>query len=148
MTARERIAQSDAAAAQGLRTLGEISTLLLLAAALSVASALGAAIWQRRLRLAALKLQGYDAGQLWRAVLIESTVTIGAGVLVGALVGILGHALAGRFLALTTGFPAPFAVGPAQVLLTIALFTLTALAVIALPGMAAARVSPRAVLAE
>jgi putative ABC transport system permease protein len=148
MTAQERIAQSDASAGQGLRTLREISTLLLLAAALSVASALSAAIWQRRLRLAALKMQGYDTRQLWRAVLIESGVTITAGVLVGALVGIVGHALAGRFLAITTGFPAPFAVGPAQVLLTIALFTLTALAVIALPGMAAARISPRAALAE
>jgi putative ABC transport system permease protein len=147
-TAAQRIAQSETSAGQGLRTLGEISTLLLLAAALSVASALSAAIWQRRLRLASLKMQGYDSGQLWRAVLTESAVTIGAGVLVGTAVGVIGHALAGRFLALTTGFPAPFALGPAQVLLTIALFTLTALAVVALPGMAAARVSPRAVLQE
>jgi putative ABC transport system permease protein len=147
-TASERVAESAASARQGLRTLEEISTLLLVAAALSVATALSAAIWQRRMRLAALKIQGYDAGQLWRAVLLESGVTIGVGVLVGALVGVAGHALASRFLALTTGFPAPFAAGPAQVVLTIALFAAIALAVIALPGMAAARVSPRAVLQE
>lgn len=147
-TAGERAAQSASSARQGLRTLQEISTLLLVAAALSVASALSAAIWQRRRRLAALKLQGYDPGQLWRAVLLESGVTIGVGALVGGLMGIAGHALAGRFLALTTGFPAPFAVGPAQVVLTIALFSAIALAVVALPGMAAARVSPRAVLQE
>lgn len=147
-TASERAAQSASSARQGLRTLEEISTLLLVAAALSVASALSAAIWQRRPRLAALKIQGYDAAQLWRAVLLECGVTIGVGALVGALVGIAGHALAGRFLQLTTGFPAPFSLGPAQVLLTIVLFGAIALAVIALPGMLAARVSARAVLQE
>jgi putative ABC transport system permease protein len=147
-TAAERVAQSVASARQGLRTLSEISTLLLVAAALSVATALSAAIWQRRLRLSALKIQGYGAGQLWRAVLIESGVTIGVGVLVGALLGIAGHALASRFLALSTGFPAPFSAGAAQVVLTIALFVAIALTVIALPGMAAARISPRAVLQE
>lgn len=148
LTSAQRAAQSAASARQGLRTLQEISTLLLAATALSVASALSAAIWQRRLRLAALKVQGYDAGQLWRAVLLESAVTIAVGVVVGALLGIAGHALASRFLQLSTGFPAPFSVGPAQVLLTIALFSAIALAVIALPGMAAARVSPRAILQE
>ena len=147
-TASERAAQSEASARQGLRTLQEISTLLLVAAALSVASALSAAIWQRRRRLAALKLQGYDSGQLWRAVLLESGVTICVGALVGGLLGIAGHALASRFLELTTGFPAPYAVGPAQVVLTIALFSAIALAVVALPGMVATRISPRAVLQE
>jgi putative ABC transport system permease protein len=147
-TASQRAAQSAASARQGLRTLAEISTLLLLAAALAVASALSAAIWQRRARLASLKLQGYDSGQLWRAVLIESAVTIGAGALVGACVGLLGHALASRFLALTTGFPAPFAAGGWQAVGTVGVFGLIALLVIALPGMAAARVSPRAVFQE
>ena len=86
--------------------------------------------------------------QLWRAVLLECGITIGVGALVGALVGIAGHALAGRFLQLSTGFPAPFSLGPEQVLLTIMLFGAIALAVIALPGMLAARVSARAVLQE
>ena len=49
-TAAERDALSDTSAHQGLRTLAEISTLLLIAAALAVAAALSAAIWQRRLR--------------------------------------------------------------------------------------------------
>lgn len=148
MTASERVAQSAASARQGLHTLKDISSLLLVAAALSVASALSAAIWQRRARLAALKIQGYDTSQLWRAVLFESGVTIGVGALLGALVGIGGHALASRFLQLSTGFPAPFAVGPVQVLLTIALFCAIALAVMAMPGMVAARIPPRAVLQE
>jgi putative ABC transport system permease protein len=147
-TASERAALSNASAREGLRTLGEISTLLLIAAALAVASALSATVWQRRARLAALKMQGYDTAQLWRAVVLESAVTIGVGSLVGALVGICGHALASRFLERTTGFPAPFSVGPLQVLLTLALIGAIALAVIALPGMLAARVSPRAILQE
>ena len=148
LTASERAAQSAASARQGLRTLAEISTLLLVAAALSVASALSAAIWQRRARLASLKMQGYDTAQLWRAVLIESAVVIGAGAFVGAAVGVVGHALAGRFLALTTGFPAPFAAGPLQLVGTVGLFGAIALVVIALPGMAAARVSPRTLFQE
>jgi putative ABC transport system permease protein len=147
-TSGERVRLSSASARQGLRTLGEISTLLLVTAALSVASALSATIWQRRPRLAALKMQGYDNGQLWRAVLIESAMTLGVGSVVGAVVGIGGHALASRFLQSSTGFPAPFSAGPAQVSLTIALFVTVALAVIALPGMVAARVSPRAVFQE
>jgi putative ABC transport system permease protein len=147
-TAAERVALSETSARQGLRTLGEISTLLLLAAALAVASALSAAIWQRRARLAALKIQGYDAAQLWRAVLLESAITIAIGAAVGAVVGVCGHALASRFLERTTGFPAPFSVGPEQVLITLALIAAIALAVIALPGMIAARVSPRAVLQD
>lgn len=148
MSAAQRDAQSANSARQGLHTLRDISNLLLVATALSVASALSAAIWQRRARLASLKVQGYDTSQLWRAVLIESGVTIGVGAFVGALFGIGGHALAGRFLQLSTGFPAPFSVGSMQVLLTIALFWAIALAVIAMPGMVAARVSPRTVLQE
>jgi putative ABC transport system permease protein len=147
-TAAQRAAQSAASAREGLRTLQEISTLLLLAAALAVASALAASIWQRRRRLAALKVQGYGSGQLWGSILIESGVTVAAGSLLGAALGIGGHALASRFLALSTGFPAPFALGPVQVLLTVLAFCAIALSVIALPGMAAAGVSPRAALQE
>jgi putative ABC transport system permease protein len=147
-TAGEREAQSNASAREGLRTLAEIATLLEIAAALAVASALSATVWQRRLRLAALKMQGYDSVQLWQAVVLESAVTIGAGALVGAVVGVCGHALASRFLERSTGFPAPFFLGPVQVLLTLGLIAAIALAVIALPGMLAARVSPRAILQE
>ncbi len=147
-TAGERDSLSETSARQGLRTLEEISTLLLLAAALAVASALSAAIWQRRARLAALKIQGYDAAQLWRAVLLESAATIAVGASVGAVLGVCGHALASRYLEDTTGFPAPFALGPVQVLLTLALIAAIALGVVALPGIAAARVSPRAVLQD
>jgi putative ABC transport system permease protein len=147
-TASEREALSNASAREGLRTLGEIATLLLIAAALAVASALSAIVWQRRLRLAAYKMRGYGTWQLWRAVVLESVVTVGVGAVVGALVGICGHALASRFLERTTGFPAPFYLGPVQVLLTLGLIGAITLLVIAVPGMLAARVSPKAILQE
>lgn len=142
-TGAERTAEAQASARQGLETLGEISILLLIAAGLAVASALSASVWQRRARLASLKIQGYDSGQLWRALLLESTITVGVGCSVGVVVGVYGHALAGRWLKLTTGFPAPFAVAPGQVALTLALVAAVALGAIAIAGFAAARVPAR-----
>ena len=147
-TLHERQRQYDANARQGLGALSEIATLLLVAAALAVAAALSASIWQRRPRLASLKIQGYDTAQLWRALLLESAIVLGIGCAVGALAGIYGHALASRWLRLETGFPAPFHVGLGGVLLTLALVAAIALAVIALPGLAAARAPARASLQE
>jgi hypothetical protein len=40
------------------------------------------------------------------------------------------------------GFPAPFTLGPILVVATVGLLTCVALAVVALPGLAAARVPP------
>ncbi|HEY5194351.1 MAG TPA: ABC transporter permease [Solirubrobacteraceae bacterium] len=147
-TRAQSASEADASARQGLRTLGQISMLLLVAAGLAVAAALSATVWQRRARLASLKIQGYRLSQLWRGLLLETALMLGGGSLVGALVGIYGHALAAHWLTITTGFPAPFSIGIAQVFLTLALITLIALAVIALPGLAAARVSPSASLQE
>jgi len=147
-TLRERERQYDANARQGLYALSEISLLLLIAAALAVASALSAAIWQRRARLASLKIQGYDTAQLWRALLLESAIVLGIGCAIGAVVGVYGHALASRWLRLQTGFPAPFEIGVGKVLVTLALLAAIALAVIALPGLVAARSPARASLQE
>jgi putative ABC transport system permease protein len=147
-SADARAAEAEASARQGLHTLGQISTLLLVAAALAVAAALSATVWQRRIRLASLKIQGYHPRQLWGGLLLESGVMLGAGSIVGAIVGIYGHALAGRWLTVTTGFPAPFSIGIAQVFLTLAFVTAIVLAVMALPGLAAARVSARVSLQE
>jgi putative ABC transport system permease protein len=147
-TRTQREAQFTASAIQALRTLGEISTLLLIAAALAVAFALSAAIWQRRRRLASLKTQGFNSRQLWRSLLLEGTIVLGVGCIDGAILGIYGHALAGRWLKLTTGFPAPFSLGEIDLLLTIALVAGIALSVIALPGLSAARVSPEASFQE
>jgi putative ABC transport system permease protein len=141
-TVYERETQADQDLRQGLGSLGQISVLLLVTGALAVAASLGAAIWQRRARLAAMKTWGYDNLQLWRSLLLESAILLTIGCLDGALLGIYGHALADRWLKLTTDFPAPFAVGIEQVIITLALVACIALAVISLPGFAAARVSP------
>ena len=147
-TLDERERQYDANAREGLSALSEISVLLLIAAALAVAAALSASIWQRRPRLASLKIQGYDTGQLWRALLLESAIVLGIGCAIGALAGVYGHALASRWLRLETGFPAPFAVGLGRVLLTLGLLAAIALAVISIPGLAAARAPARTSLQE
>jgi putative ABC transport system permease protein len=144
----ERRAEYARASRQGLQALSEIANLLLIAAALAVASALSAAIWQRRPRLASLKIQGYDTKQLWRALLLESTIVLGVGCSIGAVTGVYGHALAGRWLRLTTGSPAPFAVDVREVLLTLASLAAIAMAVIAIPGLAAARAPARTSLQE
>jgi putative ABC transport system permease protein len=147
-TSEQSSARADASARQGLRTLSDISTMLLIAAALAVAAALSTNVWQRRARLASLKMQGYRTAQLWFGLLLESIVMIALGSLVGALVGIYGHALAAHWLTITTGFPAPFSFGAAHIFLTFALVTAIATLVISLPGMAAARVAPRLSLQE
>jgi putative ABC transport system permease protein len=141
-TVGEREAQANGDLRQGLSSLGQISVLLLVTGALAVAASLSAAIWQRRARLAAMKTWGYDHGQLWRSLLLESSIVLAIGCVDGAILGIYGHALADRWLRLTTDFPAPFSIGGPQVLLTLALVAGIALAVVALPGFSAARVSP------
>jgi putative ABC transport system permease protein len=143
-----RAGEAEASARQGLHTLGQISTLLIIAAALAVAAALSASVWQRRIRLASLKIQGYNPAQLWGGLLIESATMLGVGALLGAVVGIYGHALASRWLTSATGFPAPFSLAGTQILLTLALITAITLVVMALPGLVAARVPARASLQE
>lgn len=147
-TRAERKAQYASNSRQALESLRQISILLLIAAALAVASALSAAIWQRRPELASLKLQGYDRRQLWRALLAESGCLLAMGSAAGALLGLYGHLLAGRWLKLGGGFPAPFSLGASQVLAYFALVCAIALVVVAIPGLLAARVSPRVALHE
>ncbi len=147
-TFAERRSQYANNARQGLHTLSEIASMLIVAAALAVASALSAALWQRRTRLASLKIQGYDSAQLWRAMLLESAIVLTVGSAVGAVAGVFGHALATRWLRLSTGFPAPFSLGLERVFLTLTLLGIIAIAVISLPGMIAARAPARTSLQE
>jgi putative ABC transport system permease protein len=143
-TAAERTAETQASASQGLRSLQQISTLLLIAGALAIAASLSAVIWQRRARLAAMKSQGFDHWQLWRSLILESAIVLIIGCLDGAALGVYGHALADRWLRMTTGFPAPFAAGGPQVFLTFLIVVGIALTVMALPGLTAAHSPPQA----
>jgi putative ABC transport system permease protein len=142
-TRQEREAQYYDFGREGVSRLSQIAALLLVAAALAVACALAATLWQRRPRLAAFKIQGAQRGQLWRAMLCETAVLVTVGCLVGAALGIYGHLLAGRFLRMTTGFAAPFAIDPAQMLIAVGLVAGVALATTAIPGYIAAGVPPR-----
>ena len=138
-TQAERIDDYRRAERQGLARLSQISLLLLLAAALAMACAMGAAVWDRRRRFAAYQIQGFVPSQLWRTLLWETGFVIAVSCLVGAALGTYGHFLAARYLELTTGFPAPFAFGGGQLLLTLSLVAGTAYVITALPGYAVAR---------
>jgi putative ABC transport system permease protein len=141
-TAEERIAEVRAIGRQGLSVLGDISNLLLLISAIALASAISAAIYQRRGRLASLKAQGFVRRQLWRGVLLETAVVLGIGSVSGAILGFYGHALADRYLRVSTSFPAPFSLTVLQTFLTLVAVVGASLAAVALPGYAAAGVSP------
>jgi putative ABC transport system permease protein len=142
-SSQQRIAEVEGTVSQGLKGLSEIATLLIIAAALAVAVALSAVIWQRRPRLASMKIQGYDRWQLWRALLLECAIVLGVGCVVGAILGIYGHALGSRGLMQITGFPAPFSIDLPQIAITLALLASITMTVIALPGLLAARVPAR-----
>ncbi|HEV7772860.1 MAG TPA: FtsX-like permease family protein [Conexibacter sp.] len=107
-TATDRVQQYDTLAGAGLHRLTQISLLLLISAAIALAAATGAAIWQRRASFLDYRLQGYLPRQLWASLLIESGLILATGCAVGAAAGLYGHLLLGRWLRLTTGFPAPF----------------------------------------
>ena len=144
----ERQARDEQSARQGVQSLSTIVVLLLIASVLAIGFALSATIWQRRSRLASLRAQGFDRGQLWRSLLLESAVLLAVGSIDGAILGVCGHAVADRYLRFSSGFPAPFSLGGPQILLTLMIVTAVALAVIALPGLAAANVPPSASFQE
>src|SRR5690606_38195027 len=104
-------------AGDGLRRLEQVSVLLLVAAAVALAAAIGAALWQRRAAFV----------DYWTALLIESGIVLGTGCVVGVVVGAYGHFLLGRWLRLTTGFPAPFEPSLLAALATVALVAIAAL---------------------
>jgi len=148
LTASERAAQNDTTLSEDLRSLNEISTLLLIADAIAVALALSAAIWERRARLSSLMIQGYSPGQLWRSLLFESVTVVGVGCAVGAVGGVYAHFWASRFVRTITGLPAHFSMDGLNVVLVLAFLSSVVVAVIGLAGMAAARVSPNMALQE
>jgi putative ABC transport system permease protein len=128
---------------QGLARLSQISTLMQLAAILALAAAMSAAVWQRRRRLAAYKVQGFKERQLRRILLLETIVVLSLGCVLGVVAGTYAHLLGNRWLELQTGFPAPFSVQSGQALATLLLITFGAAAVVAITGYLASRVSAR-----
>lgn len=141
-TAAGREGSFRATSRQGLTRLTQISTLVLIAGILAMAAAMGALIWQRRPQLADMKVDGFGRGVLWRALLIESCVLLGAGCSIGASFGIYGQLLLSHALAGVTGFPVIFSVGGLLALVSFVLVTAVAVSIVAVPGYIAARVRP------
>jgi putative ABC transport system permease protein len=127
-------------ASQGLSRLTQIRSLVLIAAVLAMAAAMGAMIWQRRPRLADMKVDGFSTGVLWRALLWESALLLGVGCSLGALFGLYGQLLLGRALSHVNGFPVIESTQVPAALANFALITAVAVAIVAAPGYLAARV--------
>jgi putative ABC transport system permease protein len=143
-TARQREQSLRAASRQGLSRLTQIATLVLIATVLAMSIAMGTMIWQRRPRLARMKVQGYERGVLWRALICESSLLLGAGCLIGAACGIYGQLLISHALATVTGFPIVYSAGAVVAIASFALVSVLAVGVVALLGYRAAAVAPYA----
>ena len=80
-TAEAHAAEQVALGREALERLTQIATLIPLVAVLAMAAAMGAMVWQRRPRLAKLKLEGLPRVELWGTILLESLLLLGAGCL-------------------------------------------------------------------
>jgi putative ABC transport system permease protein len=139
-TAQQHAGRQRALSREALARLAQIATLIPIAAVLAMAAAMGALVWQRRPRLAKLKLEGLPRAELWRTILLESLLLVGVGCLTGAIFGLYGQQLADRALADAIDFPVVYSVTALSGLESLALVTATALAILAIPGYFATRV--------
>jgi putative ABC transport system permease protein len=146
LTPDVRAARTSAVAREGLSKLNEISTLLLLAAILAVATALTSAIWQRRASLAGLRLSGAEPHRLWRILLTEAILMLAAACLTGALAGIYGQIVIDSYLRHVTGFPVAGIAAGWRPLEIFALVVAIVLVIVAVPGWLASRVPPKLAL--
>ncbi|HEY2719943.1 MAG TPA: FtsX-like permease family protein [Solirubrobacteraceae bacterium] len=139
-TAEQHADKQRSLTRQGLARLSQIATLILAAAILAMAAAIGAMIWQRRPRLAKLKLEGFSPGELWGTILLESVLLLLVGCASGALVGLLGQQLLDSALSTVINYPVVRSVALPTALASLALVTAAALVVLSVPGYLAARV--------
>jgi putative ABC transport system permease protein len=138
-TADEHVAQQRGLDREALARLSQMATVIPIVAVLAIAAAMGALVWQRRPRLAKLKLEGLSRSELWRTILLESLLLLCVGCVTGALFGVYGQRLADRALARVIDFPVAYSLAPSSTLLSLSLVIATALAILAVPGYLAAR---------
>ncbi len=148
LTAKTRETAIDSSANEGLGQLGEIATLLVIAAILAMAAALGSSIWQRRKALAELRLEGAPTRQIKLVLLSESTLMLSAGCLTGAVAGVYGQVVIDSYLKHVTGFPVAGAATSARPIEIFALVIAAVLLIVSLPGWLASRVPPTLALNE
>jgi len=145
-TAHQRDQLQQAASRQGLSRLTQIATLVLIATVLAMATAMGSMIWQRRSRIARMKVQGYTRRVLWYWLLCESALLLGAGCSIGAAFGLFGQLLISHALMTVTGFPIVITVGASFALLSFTLVSAVAVLIVALPGFRVASVRPSPII--
>jgi putative ABC transport system permease protein len=146
--AAARQARIDALTSEGLGQLGLISGFLLGAAILAMSAALGSAIWQRRMSLADLGLEGTTPRRLGGVLAIECTIMLSAGCVTGAIAGVYGQLVVDAYLGHVTGFPvARFGASwrPLEIFL---LVILVVAALVAIPAWRVSRVDPILALDE
>lgn len=146
VTSAGRAGAADALPRQGLQRLSEIALLLLIAAALSTAATMGAAVWRARETLASLRLQGFKPSRILLILAWEALLVMIVGVTIGAASGVYGHLLADQYLQHSTGYPVVFAFGAKQVAGAMAVVVAAVLVVLAAPGFIASRASPKLAL--
>lgn len=141
-TAQTRERDQRAASREGLVRLGQIAALVLVSAVIAMAAAMAGLIWQRRDFLAFVKLEGYSSGEVWRALVVQAALLVGAGCAIGAAFGLLGQQLLARALMEVTGFPVDYALAWPNALITCLVVTIVVVLVVALFGRRAAQVEP------
>jgi ABC-type lipoprotein release transport system permease subunit len=101
-------------------------------------------IWQRRERIAAIRVQGYSPLVLWQWLCIESVLMLGTGCCMGAIFGIAGQLLLSHALAAVTGFPISLGIETTAIIISFAWAATLALTIVAVPGSLAVQATPRA----
>ncbi len=147
-TAAQHAGRQRTLSRQGLERLTQIATLILIVAVLAMAAAMANMVWQRRPRLAKLKLEGFPPGELWRTILLESVLLVGVGCTSGAVFGLYGQQLLDRALANVIGFPVVYSFGALVAITSLVIVTITAVLAVALPAYLAAGVSPAVALQD
>jgi putative ABC transport system permease protein len=139
-SAQAHASEQNGLSRQGLQRLSDIATLILVVAVLAMAAAIGNMVWQRRPRLAKLKLEGFPRMELWRTILLESVLLLGVGCLSGAVFGLYGQQLLDRALANVINFPVVYSLAALPALSSLAIVVTSAVVILAIPGYLAAGV--------
>jgi putative ABC transport system permease protein len=141
-SAADRVTRQGVASHGVLARLRQIAQLTLLAAILAMGAAMTALLWQHRPVVAELKLNGLSTGLMWRALVVETAVLLGTGMLAGGLFGLLGQILCTRGIVVVTGSPVVDGLRLGIAAGTVGAVLAVSVAAIAVPGYAVARVQP------
>ena len=103
---------------------------------------MGTMIWQRRRRLARMKVQGYPARRVVAGAALRERAAARRRLLDRRGLWHLRPAADQPRAASVTGFPVVFSAGALVAIVSFALVTAVAVAIVAMPGYRAARVAP------